>query len=251
MLRTEAVAGMVVLLVAGCGGPPPTANGPVPERHAYVGASPGTITLPAALAGLHTGTRAYAVHGDNGITDLVEFRLEQGGSGWTLHTETSNSTGRFEFDAQLASIAYAESWRNLAQGDASAELRDGRITGAARLPAMMGGSLEYGVAAPPGTVFAAMALEVVSAAKLEIGGTLTLPVFTTTTGQIDEWQFEVTAVENVTVPAGTFQAFRVEQRGGRTPQVLYLRQDAPHILLKRVNETQRSTWELQTLTSGE
>jgi hypothetical protein len=249
MMRTEAAVVMVVLLAAGCGGPPPAASGPVPERDRHVGAAAGTIALPSALAGLHTGTRAYAVHGENGITDLVEFRLEQGGSGWTLHTETSNSTGRFEFDAQLASIAYAESWRNLAQGNASAELRDGRITGAARLPAMMGGSLEYGVAAPPGTVFASMALEVVSVANLQIGGTLTLPVFTTTTGRVDDWQFEVSAVETITVPAGTFQAFRVEQRGGRVPQVLYLRQAAPHILLKRVNETQRTTLELQTLTT--
>jgi hypothetical protein len=60
-----------------------------------------------------------------------------------------------------------------------------------------------------------------------------IPVFNTSTGAVGPVTFTVGATESVTVPAGTFQAHRVQSEGGSAPLVLWLRADAPHVVLKQ------------------
>ena len=47
-----------------------------------------------------------------------------------------------------------------------------------------------------------------------------------------ETTLSVAGTESVTVPAGTFQAYRVEVTGGPTPVTYWVEQAAPHRLLK-------------------
>jgi hypothetical protein len=56
----------------------------------------------------------------------------------------------------------------------------------------------------------------------------------------------VGAIEEVTVPAGAFRAFRVEIQGAES-QTVWARVEAPHVLLKLVPEGQPLTLELVTL----
>lgn len=60
----------------------------------------------------------------------------------------------------------------------------------------------------------------------------TLPVFASGQNTLHQVTLSVAGVESVTVPAGTFQAFRVEATGGSAPLTYHVEQAAPHRLLK-------------------
>jgi predicted Zn-dependent peptidase len=60
----------------------------------------------------------------------------------------------------------------------------------------------------------------------------TLPVFASGSGRLQPYTLAVTGTESVAVPAGTFQAFRVEVTGGQSPVTYWVEQAAPHRLLK-------------------
>jgi zinc protease len=51
-------------------------------------------------------------------------------------------------------------------------------------------------------------------------------------GAIQQLTLSVAGTESVTVPAGTFQAYRVEMTGGQTPVTMYVTTAAPHRLVK-------------------
>lgn len=110
---------------------------------------------------------------------------------------------------------------------------DGKVTGSAKLPAQMGGDKTLDAQVPAGTVFSGMDQWVIAAADLQPGRTVTLPVFSPQTGGAINATFKVVGTEQVTVPAGTFQAYKVESTVGPQSMTLYLRRDAPHIGLKQ------------------
>jgi hypothetical protein len=45
--------------------------------------------------------------------------------------------------------------------------------------------------------------------------------------------YSVTGTESVTVPAGTFETYRVEVSGGEQPAVVWVRKEAPHIAVRQ------------------
>ena len=69
-------------------------------------------------------------------------------------------------------------------------------------------------------------------------------VFDASEGTTMPLTVEVAGVEEVTVPAGTFAAFRVEITGGQQPVTLYVSQDAPRRVLKMQPAGQPITIEL-------
>lgn len=62
--------------------------------------------------------------------------------------------------------------------------------------------------------------------------TFTLPVFLSGKGYTQALTLGVTATETVTVPAGTFEVYRVEMSGGQAPVAMYVTTAAPHRLVK-------------------
>ncbi len=74
-----------------------------------------------------------------------------------------------------------------------------------------------------------------------------MPVFSVMSGNVTNVTYRVTAAEEVTVPAGTFPAYRVEVTGGPQPMTLYVRRDAPHILLRQEMVGVPVTIELQSV----
>jgi hypothetical protein len=112
------------------------------------------------------------------------------------------------------------------------QVADGRVTGRLQMPAQMGGERDVDAEAVPGMLLPGMDQFVLSAADLSEGRNITLPVFDPTSGSVVNATFRVTGSETVTVPAGTFPAFRLEASGAQ-PMTLFLRQDGPHVLLRQ------------------
>ncbi|HEY0972480.1 MAG TPA: insulinase family protein [Gemmatimonadales bacterium] len=110
---------------------------------------------------------------------------------------------------------------------------NGRVTGTAATPGMTG-ITEKTVDAevPEGVIDDNTLATLLPILPWAADAKLTLPVFASGQGQLQQITLAVTGVESVTVPAGTFQAFRVEATGGQAPLTFLIEQAAPHRLLK-------------------
>lgn len=111
----------------------------------------------------------------------------------------------------------------------------GRATGSAAAPRPPSGAVEsreVDAAVPGGVVDDNALTALVPALPWEAGAKLTLPVFASGQGELMTYNLAVTGTESVTVPAGTFQAYRVEVTGGPQPLTLLVEAAAPHRLLK-------------------
>jgi hypothetical protein len=110
----------------------------------------------------------------------------------------------------------------------------GRVTGTAQSPDPTGEikSLEIDTTLVAGTVDDNALTVLVAALPLAEGASFTLNVFESGEGALKPYTLTVSGIEEVTVPAGTFQAFRVESSGGAQPFVFYVSQDTPRRLVK-------------------
>lgn len=112
------------------------------------------------------------------------------------------------------------------------KLAGGKITGTAALPPQMGGNKSFDVAAPAGTMLPGASDFAIEVLPLEAGRTITLPVFNVMSGAIANQAYKVAAEEQVTVPAGKFDTYRVEI-GGDQPRTMWVRKELPHIMVKQ------------------
>jgi hypothetical protein len=64
--------------------------------------------------------------------------------------------------------------------------------------------------------------------------TFTLPVFGSGDGELRTVTMAVTATEQVTVPAGAFEAYRVEVTGGKQAATMWITTAAPHRVVRIV-----------------
>lgn len=109
-----------------------------------------------------------------------------------------------------------------------ARLADGRIVGTINLPAQ---EQPIEMAAPPGVVVSDMVELALRVMALEVGHELRLPLAVLQTGSVDNVTLRVVEEDEVTVPAGTFQAFRVEMSGAEA-QTFWVEANAPHRVLR-------------------
>lgn len=70
-------------------------------------------------------------------------------------------------------------------------------------------------------------------AELSEGARINIPYLNLLADEQGVLEARVRGQEEVSVPAGTFQVWRVELTGGQMPMVLYLRADAPHVLIRQ------------------
>jgi hypothetical protein len=108
------------------------------------------------------------------------------------------------------------------------EVREGRVVGRVEGP---GGTRAVDQPLPSGAVLGDMLELVVWIADLEPGRALTVPDVRPESGAVENVSYRVEGTEEVTVPAGTFQAYRVEI-GGSQSQTVWARREAPHVLLR-------------------
>jgi hypothetical protein len=187
---------------------------------------------------LQPGTRAYRFVVQGNPMGTVTNRLAREGDAWvaTSTTQAAVMTQEMEVRFRATDLGPISSVTTARQGPATigADLRyaGGRVTGRVELPDQMGGARDVDVAVPDGTLLPGMDEHVLAAADLAPGRTLTLPVFEMMSGAVTTVTFNVAGQESVTVPAGTFDAYRVEVAGAQ-PMTLFVRSDAPHVMLRQ------------------
>ncbi len=111
---------------------------------------------------------------------------------------------------------------------------DGRVQGSSTTPQPTGTpkSLTIDTTVAP-TVYDDNVLPVVlPALPLEVGRTINVGVFSSSSGTEKVMTVKVGAAESVTVPAGTFDAYRLDVAGGQAPMVFYVTTTTPRRILK-------------------
>ncbi|MBW3535876.1 MAG: hypothetical protein KY453_11785, partial [Gemmatimonadetes bacterium] len=124
-----------------------------------------------------------------------------------------------------------------------ARVEDGRLIGT--LQSADGGE-DIDREFPDGALLGDMVELAIWLAPLEEGREIRLPVVQLQTGSVDTAPVRVTGTEVVTVPAGTFTAYRAEV-GGAQPQIVWARVEAPHVIVKVEPSGQPVTLELASL----
>jgi hypothetical protein len=111
---------------------------------------------------------------------------------------------------------------------------DGRVRGTSVTPQPTGTprSLAIDTAVAAGTYDDNALPVVIAALPLEAGRTLNVGVFSSNDATVKVMSVKVGAAESVTVPAGTFQAYRLDISGGQAPYVFYVTTGTPRRIVK-------------------
>lgn len=182
-------------------------------------------------------TVEYRVTFQDRSVGTVVRTLEAGESPETM---TFRGTARIGPDTVAQSVTFtvpgfevvAAAFRIGSAGDRvsmDVRVRDGRVEGSVRGPGPRAERLER--ALPRGAVMGDMEELVLWIAELEEGKELQVPGVQPEAGTAHNVLYRVTGAEDVTVPAGTVPAWRVEV-SGLEPQTVWVRREAPHVPLR-------------------
>lgn len=110
----------------------------------------------------------------------------------------------------------------------------GRVSGGGTVPQPGGAPKTYTVdtTLAPGTYDDNVVNLIVPALGLTPGKTFHVTLFSTGEGTAKPYTFKVGTPESVTVPAGTFQAYRIEVTGGQSPFVIHVTTEAPRRVVR-------------------
>ena len=86
----------------------------------------------------------------------------------------------------------------------------------------------------PGTFERTSLFFLVQGLPLEEGFEAPIKVYSTFDDHVRDVTYKVTGTEEVTVPAGTFETYRLELLGGEPSQALFVTTDSPHKLVRLV-----------------
>jgi len=200
----------------------------------------GKSLLPADLTAPTDSSRVVIQGNPAGFT-VSEIRRPQSDS--LVYAERSNlASGAFQQQTTIVMEPASGTVRQVdqvtTQGGQNAETHltyaSGRVKGASAAPQPDGSvkRFEIDTALPPGTVDENAVPFVVPALPLAAGKTFALTCFTPSENAIKVLTFKVGAPEAVTVPAGTFQGFRIDVTGSRVPFTMYVGADTPRRMLK-------------------
>ena len=201
----------------------------------------GPVALDAAQLAAHTDSSRVVIQGNPVGFTVSEIRRPPPDS--LVYAERSNlANGTFQQQTTLvlepASGLVRQVDQVTTQQGQTAETHlsyaGGRVKGASATPQPDGSvkRFEIDTALPPGTVDENAVPFVVPALPLAPGKTFAMTFFTPSENAIKVLTFKVSAPESVTVPAGTFQGFRIDVTGSRVPFTMYVGTDAPRRLLK-------------------
>jgi len=110
---------------------------------------------------------------------------------------------------------------------------DGRARGSATTPSVAGlvtTSIDTAVAA--GAIDDNLITALLPALDWSPASSFTIPVFLSGKGHVEQLTLAVKATEKLTVPAGSFDVYRVELSGGQAPVAMYVTTDSTHRLVK-------------------
>lgn len=201
---------------------------------------------------LTAGTWTYAFTVQGSPFGTLRQTLAREGDAWVARSTLESALLEQESEARFGARDFAAraASQRVRQGPVTivADLRveEGRLVGRLEAPPQVGGARDVDAPLPEGALLPGMDAYVLAAADLAVGRTIALPVFDATSGALTTVTYRVEAEEEVTVPAGTFRAFRVSVEGAQ-PMTLHLRREAPHVLLRQTFAGQPVTIELQAM----
>jgi hypothetical protein len=110
---------------------------------------------------------------------------------------------------------------------------DGRAKGTATTPSLAGAvTTTIDTAVTSGAIDDNLITALVPALDWSPSASFTLPVFLSGKGYVESLTLAVKGTETVTVPAGTFEVYRVDLSGGQAPIAMYVTTQAPRRLVK-------------------
>jgi zinc protease len=111
---------------------------------------------------------------------------------------------------------------------------DGRVRGSSTIPQPTGTpkSLTIDTTVAAGTYDDNALPIVLPALPIEVGKTINVGVFASSDGTEKVMTVKVGAAESVTVPAGTFEAYRLDIAGGQAPMVFFMTTSTPRRIVK-------------------
>jgi hypothetical protein len=167
--------------------------------------------------------------------------LERTATGWNYSTTTTMPGVEQATEVRAGSDGGVERMhQRLHRGNAVAvsdlTYAGGRITGTIQLPTQAGGVevIPIDTVAVAGVVDDNFVAAVQPSLAWAPGASVTIPVFVGGKNATQQWTFRVLGTENVTVPAGTFPAYKVALHDEPRVLLTWIEVAAPHRVLKRV-----------------
>jgi zinc protease len=185
--------------------------------------SEGTWTYNVVFQGQAVGTmeRSLAFDGATGLYTLESSMAA--GPQTVVQTSVFNSA----FEAVSAANSIAAMGQEFG---GEVRIENGRAVGSMHMPQ---GDSEFDEEVVTGTVLGEMEELAVWITDLDANPEFTFPAFSTEGGAVANVAVRVVGNTEVTVPAGTFQAYEVQLTGADgSNQTMYVRLEAPHVLLK-------------------
>lgn len=189
------------------------------------------------ISRLRPYTAEYEILAQGNPVGTATNHVAPNGDGWAVHMDVTfgpvQQTITSAWGPNWEPRAYGETYAGQLEGRVEARVQNGRITGSSAMPPQAGGDRTYDAEAVAGVAFSEMDDAMLSVSDLAEGRTITIPVFDSRTGEVKQVVYTVGALESVTVPAGTFQAYRVQESGGSSSLVLWLRAEGPHVVVRQ------------------
>ena len=126
---------------------------------------------------------------------------------------------------------------------------DGHLTGHAALPPQAGGDQDFDQELPEGALLSGMDEYLLAASELADGDRVSAPMLELIQGEVTTMTFQVDGTDTLETEAGSFETFRVRVEGPQ-PMTLYVRRDAPHVVIRQEYDGQPVTLELTSLEEG-
>jgi predicted Zn-dependent peptidase len=140
------------------------------------------------------------------------------------------------FDPRAATVRQVDQTGGVQGQTSSAHLTwDGeQVKGTSTTPQPSGTpkSITIDTTVAPGTVDDDALPVVIPALPLDAGKTIALGVFSSAEGKVEVLTIKVGAPEQVTVPAGTFEAYRLDIAGGQVPYVFHVTTATPRRIVR-------------------
>lgn len=190
------------------------------------------------------GERTFAVVNDGEPAGMIEVhsRFTEGGEYVIYDHSASQLLGVDEeimmvLDGQTFAPQRVQVHGRMGQNyvDFNWKWTDWHVDGRAEIYNFDSGALTHHAierAMPEGTLTRGTVLFLANAMPLELGERIELNWFNSQNGQIKPIVLTVVGSEQVTVPAGTFDTFKVTQEGGQPGNTLYITKDRPRRIVR-------------------
>ncbi len=168
------------------------------------------------------------------------YALESRAGGWTIRENTSimggmmKQTTQLDTDASMAPASLAQTMTMQGQAmKTEVTFAGGRAKGSATTPGQTGPQTKaIDTELPAGTIDSDALQMVLPLFRWAADAKFTLNLFSPGKGTVEPVTLTVVGSESVKVPAGTFETWKVEQKGGESSVTLYISKDAAHRLVK-------------------